>query len=112
MAVFGAIGPFFRPRDDFMINVDGVVAAGTRVDPQHFFGVTYSQLADRDLPAVGERDRQCLVYHLHIVPDAEFVARVVNVVPIAFLWFQSSPGRAELIPPYCHQVLHFKVDFV
>ena len=95
MAVSGAVVPFFCPRDMFDINVNGVLAAGTRVNLQHFFGVAYSQLDDQDLPAVGERDCQCLVYHLRIIPDAEFVARVVNIVPISFLLFQSSAGRAE-----------------
>ena len=95
MAVFGLVCPGFCPHDDFEIDVEGVIAAGTRVDTQYFLGLAPPKLADGTLPTVGKRNRQSLIHHLCIVIDAKIVAHVVDVVPIAFLWLQSPVGRAE-----------------
>ena len=54
MDVYGPVGPYFRPLDNPEIDVDGVVAAGPKVDAQHFFGLVDLELADGDLAAIGE----------------------------------------------------------
>ena len=86
MAVFGPVlGPGFRPRYNLEVDVDGVVTAGTRVDAQYFLALSILELAGGDLTAVGKGNRQCLIRHLRIVPDAEFVVHVVDVVQVTFL---------------------------
>ena len=89
MAVFGAVGsPGFLLCNSLEVDVDGVVTAGTRVDAKHFLGLANLNLDDGYLAAVRKGNRQCLIHHLRIVPDAEFVAHIVDVVPITFLQLQ------------------------
>ena len=64
MAVFGSIGPCFRPFDNLEVDVNSIVAAGSRINAQHFLGLAGFKLADGNLAAVWEGDCQCLIYHL------------------------------------------------